>query len=296
LAQALVGGGGGRVEIGDWKAAPKLSALYRTIRELDLEKNVAELEAFGFTVIENVVPDDLVDRLAAGIKATAAKRLGVDEIPEDGSMQAGETQILEGMLAEGRAFEEAVLHPQATAMLRWMLGDSYIMNSLHAFVKGPDAPLGNLHIDSYMPDPLPRYSQVANVNFLLSDYTAEGGAIRFWPGSHKLGRHPRADERERADMLVPVEAPRGSLAVFHGMTWHGVCPKLTPGLRLNLIYFGCRHYIRPQEFYLDKLPQETIDRNPPEFRKLIGADLPFTDTTYAPDKLAGYSDMPRQDC
>jgi hypothetical protein len=284
------------VHIGEWKAAPRMSSLYQDIRDLGLEANVAELEAFGFTVIERVVPERLVDDLVEAIKATAVRRWELDDF--DDAVAVGETKRLEGMLAEGRPFEEAVMLPQARVMLRWMLGDSYVMNSLHAFVKGEGAPAGELHIDSYMPDPLPRYSQVANVNFLLTDYTADGGAIRFWPASHRLCRHPRADERANADtMMVPVEAPKGSLAVFHGMTWHGVCPKQTPGTRFNLIYFACRHYVRPQEFYLNRLPPEVFDRNPEEFRHLVGGEVPFTDDTYDTEKLLNMAvrDMTLQD-
>ena len=42
------------MKIGDWSATRSLSGLYREIRELGLETNLAELEAFGFTIIENV--------------------------------------------------------------------------------------------------------------------------------------------------------------------------------------------------------------------------------------------------
>jgi hypothetical protein len=39
------------MEIGEWRATRDLNDLYREIRDLGLETNLAELEAFGFTVI-----------------------------------------------------------------------------------------------------------------------------------------------------------------------------------------------------------------------------------------------------
>jgi hypothetical protein len=51
------------MEIGDWRATRDLNDLYREIRGLGLEANVAELEAFGFTVIENALTPELTDRL-----------------------------------------------------------------------------------------------------------------------------------------------------------------------------------------------------------------------------------------
>ena len=43
------------MEILDWPATRELNGIYREIRELGLETNLAELEAFGFTVIDNTL-------------------------------------------------------------------------------------------------------------------------------------------------------------------------------------------------------------------------------------------------
>ena len=51
------------MEIGDWRATSDRNDLYRGIRERGLETNVAELEAFGFTVVENAISPDLTGRL-----------------------------------------------------------------------------------------------------------------------------------------------------------------------------------------------------------------------------------------
>lgn len=46
------------MEIGDWSACPDLVDVYRDIRELGLERNLAELEAFGYTVVEEALTPD----------------------------------------------------------------------------------------------------------------------------------------------------------------------------------------------------------------------------------------------
>jgi len=43
------------MEIGDWAATRDLNRIYADIRALGLETNLAELEAFGFTVIEGAL-------------------------------------------------------------------------------------------------------------------------------------------------------------------------------------------------------------------------------------------------
>ena len=39
------------MEIKDWSSAKDTPALYRELKELDLLENLAELEAFGYTVL-----------------------------------------------------------------------------------------------------------------------------------------------------------------------------------------------------------------------------------------------------
>ncbi len=56
---------GWAVEIRDGKATEGLSESYRKISELSPECNIAELEAFGFTVIEIAASAPLVKHLKA---------------------------------------------------------------------------------------------------------------------------------------------------------------------------------------------------------------------------------------
>ena len=39
------------MEIGDWETAKNLKPIYEEIRALDLEQNLAEHDAFGFTYV-----------------------------------------------------------------------------------------------------------------------------------------------------------------------------------------------------------------------------------------------------
>lgn len=50
------------MEIGDWRATRGLNDLYREIRERGLETNVAKLDAFGFTVVEDAISTELTGR------------------------------------------------------------------------------------------------------------------------------------------------------------------------------------------------------------------------------------------
>ena len=57
----------GPVQIGDWSATKDLNDIYGQIRDLGLETNLAELEAFGFTVIEDALSPGLTKELREAV-------------------------------------------------------------------------------------------------------------------------------------------------------------------------------------------------------------------------------------
>jgi len=59
------------MEIGDWNATRELNGLYKQIRSLGLETNVAEMDAFGFTVIPQALSTATVERARNSILKTA---------------------------------------------------------------------------------------------------------------------------------------------------------------------------------------------------------------------------------
>ena len=125
-----------------------------------------------------------------------------------------------------------------------------LLTSSHSFVKwtgeyGYGANLG-LHADQGgSPLPWGRTALTANTLWCLTDYTKEGGALAYVPGSHKANARPTGNNE--AHLAVPVEAPRGSLVAWHGATWHGAFPKLSPGLRLNVTNYFRHQSVLPQE-------------------------------------------------
>ena len=50
------------LQIGNWKATAELGEVYRAARELGIESNLAELEAFGFTIVP---PESVTSRWRA---------------------------------------------------------------------------------------------------------------------------------------------------------------------------------------------------------------------------------------
>jgi ectoine hydroxylase-related dioxygenase (phytanoyl-CoA dioxygenase family) len=268
------------MEIGDWKSVAGMAEVYRQAREFDLEPNIAELEAFGFTVIEpdkTAAPPGFADRLFESVMRIARQE---DESAVDLNKHADKPAYgrqLFHLLARDPLFIDATMNPVVRTMGAYMLGLSMRMFSMVAFVKEGSARPTHMHTDSVgVPTPLPFYGSVCNISWILSEYTRDNGTLCIVPGSHRYCRHPTELEQPKFmggamddAMATPVIARPGSLAVFTGNTWHGTYPKTTDTTRVHIATAFCRNYVNPAENY-DDLPDEVVTQHGPELARLIG--------------------------
>lgn len=261
---------------------------FAPIRDLGLERNVAELDEYGYTVVspEKVITPSDLNELRGHISALAARSFGIPEADVgDASATTHRSFFQHQMLAEGKCFERVLMNPVSLALITHLLGESCVLSSMGAFMKGPSEKFLDLHTDNVaIPAPFPPYSQVANSTLILSDYSPEHGSITFVPRSHKLARHPTPAEVGDRQLAVPVVAPAGSLIVFHGNTWHGALPRRAPGYRFTLISYFVRMYLLRQE-NPGYVTQEMRERNDARFSRLVGDDIPYPFSVETRDRM-----------
>ena len=203
------------MKLENWETTPELNEIYADVRANDLEQCVAELDAFGFTVIppEKVAPAEFHARLRDAILAVHERRLGTSDVP-------GERPLAThwSLLGEDLVFEEAVMNPVVYAMARYLCGASVLLSDAIGLVKRADPmPTHMLHIDqAATPPPLPQYLQLVNITWALTDYTRANGAVAIVPGSHRFGRMPLPYEENFLANDAPSEGGgdrgRGGLA------------------------------------------------------------------------------------
>jgi ectoine hydroxylase-related dioxygenase (phytanoyl-CoA dioxygenase family) len=175
-------------------------------------------------------------------------------------------------------------------LARYLCGKSVILSDMLGMLKQKDdTPTHLLHTDQHgTPPPLPQYAQVLNITWTLTDYTRDNGAVAIVPGSHRFGRMPASYEKDflKKDALVPaipVECEAGSLIVWGGTTWHGSFPRVSPGIRMNLIMVFNRAYMKQIRDFPATTPKEVLDRNTPEFARLLGFESPYPFDVKGPD-------------
>ncbi len=264
------------MKLENWETTPELNEIYADVRANNLEQCVAELDAFGFTVIppDRVAPPEFHARLRDAILAVHERRTGATGVPGERPLSTHWS-----LLGEDTVFEEAVMNPTVFAMARYLCGKSVLLSDAIGLVKRADPmPTHMLHIDqAATPPPLPQYLQLVNITWALTDYTRDNGAVAIVPGSHRFGRMPLPYEENFLANDAPVraaaiEAEAGSLIIWGGTTWHASFPRTAPGLRVNLILTFCRSYMKQVRDFRREIPKEILARNGPEFAKLLGMD------------------------
>ena len=279
-------------------------ALTEEIKTLGLEKYAEELERDGLTIVPPEVNGFGVDRideiveliLARAREVTGGCTFTLDGGPQqelefpkreltpkqlEGGLDADElnrrrTQFLiQKLTQQHRLFRDLALNPVSLALQNFMMAGMTRLSSVNCFVKwkgdfGYGPKLG-LHADQgQVPTPWGAVAHTANSTWCLTEYTREGGALAWVPGSHREGKP--APPPERVKDAVPAEAPKGSVIVWHGATWHGAFPRKEEGLRLGLAVYHRHAATLPQEDVPGQTTEEMVQdcENPEVYRVIAG--------------------------
>jgi len=280
------------MKIGNWPASSELNKIYSDARELGLETNIAELEAFGFTIVEPRVikAADLFQRMLESVTTLCQEDDRQDKPVARlvGTKSSDNTRVLYGLMTRDPLFAEAAMHPVALTLGRYLMGASCRLFTTSAFVKRGSAEATRLHTDSAgTPPPLYPFGLTCNVSWILTDYRQETGTFAMVPGSHRYARHPSKIEQPKLlgglndDIIVPVEAAPGSLIVFNGNTWHGTYPKTDASFRAHVVTAYCRNYMLPAEKF-DNVSPELVKRYGPELEHLMARNTWQGYTTEGP--------------
>jgi ectoine hydroxylase-related dioxygenase (phytanoyl-CoA dioxygenase family) len=261
-----------------------------TVEEYDLAGHLKELDEDGLTVVSQEklrLSDEWIDRVRDAVLRVGEERAGVTFDLATGPSayfkgRPSETgQIMfSHMVLEDQACIDVLTHPVKKALITYLLGNGHRLAASDGWIKWhtPDIweseVTTGFHVDQNMVPPPWRWQvpHIANMNWTLTDYSREDGALAYVPGSHKEDRPPELGEA--LPRAIPVEAPRGSLVIFHGALWHGAYRKTTPGLRVTILGQHCRPYMLSFQDFKGRLSEETLNasEDPDYLRSLMRED------------------------
>ena len=236
-----------------------------------------QLDEQGFVVLEDCMGGNLLRELRERIHDLLA--MEGDRAGHEFRTEA-HAHRLANLVDKGEVFGRAIALPRVVECVRHVLGSQIKLSSLNARTPDPHGEVPQpLHVDmAAVPDE--RGYWVCNTVWMLDDFTAENGATRVIPGSHKWGRRPQdelQDPRASHPEEVLVLGRAGSIAVMNAHAWHGGTANRTAAPRLAMHAFYCRRDKPQQQYQKQLLRPEVQDLLSPELRDLLALDDPLND-------------------
>ena len=234
----------------------------------DLDRARAQLDERGYTVVEGVLDPAFVTLLRERVieQAAGERAAGVAHLEWGGA-----NQRLFMLPGKGDVFRDLLVHPFIDEVMSHLLGRNYLLSSLTANIAGRGGEEMFLHSDQgYIPFSTPR-PVVANIMWMLCDFTEANGATRLVPGSHLrteiIGRDGLPQEELE---VISATGRAGSALVFDGRLWHGTGRNGSDELRYGLLSYHCRPFIRQQENHFLALPGEIVASMPEALTARMG--------------------------
>jgi ectoine hydroxylase-related dioxygenase (phytanoyl-CoA dioxygenase family) len=171
----------------------------------------------GCAIVERLVGADLMEAARAELSPwLEATPLGGDDFAGRRTRRTG------GLVARSATCRALVQHPLILATTKALLegATSFQLHLTQVIAIGPGEPGQPIHRDQWAFDffPFPSgYEVQCNTLWAMTDFTAENGATRVLPGSHRLEDKPEL----KHDACEAAEMPAGSVFVYTGAVYHG---------------------------------------------------------------------------
>lgn len=237
----------------------------------ELEVKLQELDLCGYTVMHSgfseAVLSDLRERLERLLSEQEMQFGGYETLK-----RINEGDTLRAPLIWDEAFLNVAVQVQLIDLCRRALGDYFIINQQNG-VRNPPVSGGH-HQTRYHRD-LPYQHFVSsrplalNALLCLDPFTAENGATRVLPGSHKIEYFP--DDRVVRSLEVATNVPAGAYLILNSMVFHCAGVNRTEGPRRAINTVFTVPIIKQQI----ALPPNLEGRyaNDPWLRRLLGFEV-----------------------
>ena len=231
-----------------------------------------QLQELGYLTLPGAIAPALRARVLDTLEALYAQegeRAGSEFKQEPGARR------LANLVDKDPLFAECIAQPLLLECVAAVVGPRYKLSSLNARSANPHNGLDQpLHADGgALPDE--QGAWVCNTLWMLDDVSAENGALRVIPRSHRAGKLP-------ADALADPTAPHpdqqlltaraGDVLVLDAHLWHGGLANRTSAPRTALHAFYCRRD-KPQQQYQKALVRPEVQAQlSPQLRHLLALD------------------------
>lgn len=238
------------------------------IRDHQLDADIEALERDGYLILN--------EALSARETATLACELEpwLRRTPKcQGDFYGWETTRVGGLLSKAPIVQHLVLNARILAIADALLRpscDCIQLNLTQATRVHPSERGQAPHRDEEMwPWPTQGHHWLLNVMWAVSDFTAENGATRLWPGSHHGALNRNADLRNS----VPGVMRAGSALLFLGSLTHSAGANRSVAPRTGVIVSYCLGWLKTYENQFLAYPKDVVRCFPERLQRLLGYQM-----------------------
>jgi ectoine hydroxylase-related dioxygenase (phytanoyl-CoA dioxygenase family) len=233
----------------------------------EADAHIARMREDGYTIVEDFMDADQLAAFRAGVEPLLGHYRGRN------TFEGRTTERVYTLVARGKVYEEIAGDPRLLAILSAFLKPNFLLSASHAICIYPGEAAQSLHTDdAFYLVPRPRPALAVSVIGAIDPFTAENGATRLIPGSHKWGPEEVLAVREgrKAAKPIPLEMPAGAIAVFPGTVVHGAGANNSGKPRLAYTNQYCEPWLRTQENFYLAVPRERVAAMAPAVQTLLG--------------------------
>ena len=218
----------------------------------DRDALTRQLDEQGYCVIPGALEPKLLTHIQCRLREQALAECRLHNLKNPANTDPI-NQWVGMLLNKGDVFLELVSHRVALSLIEHVLGAGFLISCVDSQIQHPNSVQMPLHTDQWwVPPPVALGEShvrpasirrgtgttidaspsqfkiagpmVANVMWMISDFSEENGATRVVPGSHLSGKQPDPSIPHPVDTVAAV-GRAGTAFVFDGRLWHGADPK-----------------------------------------------------------------------
>ncbi len=242
-----------------------------------MQNILKNIDTLGYAVLENVITSEECEHYKVLLEESYTKFSPLYATNENttshGLDNKSNEKVVYNLHNKDISWYKLFENPKVLEVLDFMLLEGSYANSEPYYLYNNSArcPLkGNmgqqLHSDSRLPGI--NYCIVANVLWLLDDFTVENGATRIVPGSHKYRSF--AENGKTYDEEVLITGKKGSALIFNANVWHGGGGNFNGASRWALALGYARWFIKPSFDYMLNTPKHIFEQLSENQKKIMG--------------------------
>ena len=231
-----------------------------------IDEITAALSEDGAAIVNGLVTPLVMDSAARELEPyIATTRPGRDDFAGRLTRRTG------GLVGRSETCRDLVMNPLVLGTAKRVLAHSatFQLHLTQVISIGPGSPAQPIHRDQWVFDffKFPKGFEVQfNTLWAMSDFTAQNGATRVIPGSHRFDDRMKFEEKD----TEPAEMARGSVLFYTGSIYHGGGANRSEATRYGINITYSLAWLRQEENQYLSAPLEIARTLPVELLRLMG--------------------------